>query len=469
MMKRSLWTAAAVVAIGCGGGTSQLHSAFTTDWQDDGGAGVRAVSPKILATPAATGTAAAVGVTPGGLVGVALSGGTPWFFAHPIDARPTVTGTVVVGMGAGELFALDASTGRALWTRKTPGNLRGAGDDGRTTVVSLGTVGDNGSIVLAIDHEGTVVRQLEAAPQVGVPAVLGNYAFLPWSGQYVTIFGLSSGAEEARILVREQVSRAFTYRGKVYFGELGLFRFDEQVSRASTHHASHVSLPARELPGDPKWFRPATERRAPLADAYDKIALFGAPAEGTPFSLDSSKFASTYYKIVVGFDAKTGAIAWAKKHAIEIVAGSPFAGGVALCDTDGNVTLISVATGATLSVASLGRKITSCAVEAESLHPPPDVASAKAGPLVDQIAGAIDVAENEMIAMHKVLLRELGKLDDPKATKALLDLSSDPRSPPALAADIETALATRRTGGQYMIDALARHYDFLKDVLRPPP
>jgi outer membrane protein assembly factor BamB len=35
--------------------------------------------------------------------------------------------------------------------------------------------------------------------------------------------------------------------------------------------------------------------------------------------------------------------------------------------------------------------------------------------------------------------------------------------------DVDRALSARRNGAEFMIDALGRHYNFLKDVLRPPP
>ncbi|MDP9150499.1 MAG: hypothetical protein M3O36_11245, partial [Myxococcota bacterium] len=51
----------------------------------------------------------------------------------------------------------------------------------------------------------------------------------------------------------------------------------------------------------------------------------------------------------------------------------------------------------------------------------------------------------------------------------LVDLASDPRTSPELLAEARRALANRRNGATYMEAALQRHYDFLKDVLRPPP
>jgi outer membrane protein assembly factor BamB len=457
----------------CGGGQTRLGAVFSNDWHDDGGARVRAVQARILATPIARNAPAAVGVFEGGLVGVALgaggaSDGAVWSYAHAVDARPLIAGSVVVGSGGGQLFALDAGTGRPLWVRPSGGSLRGMGDDGRTTVMSLARGSDNGSVVLAVAHDGIVVRQLETPVTVGMPGVVGNYAFLPWQGQYVTVYNLQSGEEEARLLFREQVSRTFSHGGKLYVGELGLFRFDEEIWQASNRKASHVGLPAYEIPGDPKWFRPGAELRGPSSDAFDKIALYAAPNDGAPLALDSDRFVATYYKIAAGFDAKSGAMVWVARRAADLIAGSAFAGGIALCDADGQITILRSANGAPLGSTSLGRKLTSCAVEADGLGPARGADSASQAPLSQQLAEVIGAGDDE-IAMQRVLLHELGKQADPKATKLLVDLAGASRTPEALVPDVEAALALRRTGADYMLEALRRHYDFLKDVLRPPP
>jgi outer membrane protein assembly factor BamB len=396
-------------------------------------------------------------------------GGTVWSYAHAIDVRPQIAGTVVVGAGQGELFALEAATGRVLWTRRSGGSLRGAGDDGKTTVVSLGLAGDAGSVVLVVAHDGTVVRQLETGVAVGVPAVTGPFVFLPWQGQYVTIYDTQSGNESARMLFREQVSRAFSHGGKLYFGELGVFRFDENVWQASKRKASHVSLPARPLPGDPKWFRSGHETRGPSADAYDKIALYAAPNDTAPLAIASDKFVATYYKIVSGLDARDGSITWTKRNATDFIAGSAFDGGAALCDASGHVTMLGAATGEVVSSANLGQKLMSCAVEADGLPASRAGTARPRASLSEQIADVVGANDNEMVAMQRVLLRELAKQEDPNATKYLVDLASDTRTSEALLPEAEAALAARRSGAEHMIQALRRHYDFLRDVLRPPP
>ncbi len=53
--------------------------------------------------------------------------------------------------------------------------------------------------------------------------------------------------------------------------------------------------------------------------------------------------------------------------------------------------------------------------------------------------------------------------------QTLIDIASDPRSVPVLVEDARTALASRRNGQKFMEEALAKHYDYLHDVLRSPP
>jgi len=63
----------------------------------------------------------------------------------------------------------------------------------------------------------------------------------------------------------------------------------------------------------------------------------------------------------------------------------------------------------------------------------------------------------------------MATLEDESVTKTLVDLASNPLTAPLLIADARTAIAARRNGAQYMVEALGHHYDFLHDVLLTPP
>jgi len=101
------------------------------------------------------------------------------------------------------------------------------------TVVTFRKAGAVGNVLLAVAHDGEVVRQIETDKPLGVPAVLGRLAFVPWADQYVSVIDLANGDEAARVTLREQTSRAWTQGGSLWFGEAGYIRFDEHIKDAS--------------------------------------------------------------------------------------------------------------------------------------------------------------------------------------------------------------------------------------------
>ncbi len=455
-----------LVVAACGGG--QTHpNLFATDWEDDNGASITGVQQKIGGAKAPTGADVAVGVAGNSdkVVGIPLAGGTAWSFAHAVDVRPTIAGSVVVGEGGGELFALDAASGKKLWTRQVGAQaMRGAGDDGKVTVVSLQS--SQGSLLIAIDREGSVVRQIETKQQLGVPAVLGGYAFVPWSNQYVSVLDLSSGDEAARILVRGKVSRALAVGGGIFFGEQELFRFDDKIKGASKSQATHIALPQRELPGTPSLMAPGEEKLGPVAGALDKTRMYARPTTTDPIAFDSQRFYGTYFRLAMAFDTSTTKLAWVYSNKVDLVGGAAGPATFVLCDEEGKVVVLDAATGGVERELSLGGPIKSCTAQADGLaastpQPPP--------PLSQQISAALTNRDSEMVSGQRLLLRELATLEDESVTKTLVDLASNPLTAPLLIADSRTALAARRNGAKAMLEALAKHYDFLHDVLLSPP
>lgn len=462
---RSLVALMTVALVACGGG--QTHgSAFDPGWFNDDGAAVTAFQ-RSFKGPVLLGADVAVGVSGNStLVGIALSGRKPWSFEHALDGRPSVTGAVVVGLGAGELFALDARTGTLLWKRNAGGRLRGAGDDGTTTVVSILPTTGLGSVVLAIDHEGQVVRQIEDAANIGIPAVADGYAFLPWQGQYVTIYDLHAGEEKARALFRSATSRAFANGGTLFFGENGVTRFDASIGLASTNKASSVKLPDRDLPGAPRWMRPGTDTPPLAAAAFDQVRLYARPTPSGAPGVSGGRYAATYFRVAIGLDAASGSLAWAHAHDAEILGGAAYDGGFALCDGKGAVTFLDARSGRVTGHVDLGKPLTACVVQADAFT---HSATGPTPSLTEQIADVARLPDADLVPMQQVLLQELAKIDSPLATTTLIDLASSDRTAPALIEAARTALSARRTGADEMLAALSRRYDYLAGVLRPPP
>ena len=206
-------------------------------------------------------------------------------------------------------------------------------------------------------------------------------------------------------------------------------------------------------------------RTPPLeANAADKVHLYARPARGS--GIDSDRYIAAYYRIVVGLDARNGALAWVATRDADILAADAYAGGFAVCDASGKVTLLDARTGAIAGEITLGKPIEGCVVQADALTRAP---KAEAPPLVASIEAALRLPGDEIIALQQVLLEELAKIEGPAATVALIDLASSDSIAAALVTDARARLAARRSGAETMLAALARRYDFLSGVLRPPP
>jgi outer membrane protein assembly factor BamB len=362
---------AALVAASCGGGQTR-GTPFDPAWTDDHGAAMAAFERSFRGTRIPEGADVAVGVAGARtLAGVPLDGGAPWTFTHELEGRPAVAGTVVVAAGGGEIFALEARTGKLLWTRPSGGRIRGAGDDGVTTVVSIVPTPGVGSVILAVARDGGVVRQLEDAEDVGVPAVAGDAVFLPWQGRFLSVYDLSSGEERARAALPGGVVEAFTRSGAVFAGGQAVTRFDARIGLLGAHGATTVALPA--LPsgwvGDPAWTPSPGEALDGPASARDAVPLYARPAAIGPAAVDGGRFAGSFHRVALGFDAASGALAWAHEHGAVFRGGAAYRGGFALCDAEGWVTFFEGRTGAVAGRVSLGRPVDACLVQADAFAP----------------------------------------------------------------------------------------------------
>lgn len=458
-----------IVSAACGGGQNRTDL-FSPEWNNDNGAAITALQAKLRGTHPPPGANVVLGISGRSnlIIGQPLGNGARWTFAHPLDARPFITGNIVVGSGGGELFGLDATTGKRLWARATGGlPVNGAGDDGTTTVITLTRSGGSGSVLLAIARDGSVTRQVESDRSLGIPAAMGGYAFVPWDEQYVSVLDIANGDEPARILLREKTSHAWTVGGALYFGEVGIYRFDDKIGKASQNGASHLDIAARELPGSPDLMNEPSERQATTASARDRVHLYARPGSpDAPLALDGDRFYATYFRFVMGMNA-AGKLQWVHTHPNSVIAGAAGAASLVVCDEQGKVTILGSNHGEVLKEMDLGQPLQSCVVQVDDLAAPP--ATKPAAGLTADLEVALRDNDAQLVTAQRLFLRELATASDESATKVLVDLASNPQTPPVLLADARAALATRQNGAEYMRQALAKHYNFLKDVLRAPP
>jgi outer membrane protein assembly factor BamB len=436
-----LIAATALTAPGCGGGQTRGHT-FDPDWQDDGGAAMATFQKSFDDRLIPLASDFAIGVTDKGLlVGTKLDGpAKPWSFRHDLDSRPAIAGTVVVGLGGGELFALQGQTGKLLWKRNAGGALRGIGDDGATTVISLAQTAGTLSTVLAVSHSGQVIRQMEDAAPIGAPAVLDNHAFLPWRGHFVTVHELHTGAELARLRLPRATSHVLPIGGTLFFGENTLTRFDDRIRLTAKDEASTFRLPDRALPGSPRWLDPGTEPLPLSATTTDTIRLYARPRSRGLITFENGRYFATYLRIALGLSSVSGKLAWVHAHDTDLLGGAAFPGGLALCDAAGRVDFLDAESGAVVARASLGREVVSCAVQIDGLRLAP---KGRAQPLIEQLREALFLQGINLTPIQKLLLDELCKLNDPLVTETLRELATSDRVSPDLARAAQIALTAR--------------------------
>lgn len=449
--------------IACGGAQTRLGEVFDEGWRDDGGASIRSLHSKLASHAIPKGANVAVGVVEDGLVGVALDTGEVWGFGHVIDARPWIAGDVVVGSGGGRVFALDANTGRPLWSRPAAGRVRAAGDDGRTTLVSLEPSFRGAGVLVAVGRDWTVTRQFELPVRIGTPVLVANLAFLPWEERNVTVYDLGSGREIARAVLSHPTSHAFVVGGSLFFGREAITAFDARIGEA---RGSTLAIPNRALPGNPGWLEAVGVGKVTSGES-DVNRVYGMPAwKGDALGFDGDRYYATYRRFVMGLEATTGGLAWVRRTERECLGGGAYAGGLALCERAGAVRFYEGSTGALAGQVSLGVRVRACVVQADGVN---RRAEPRGEPLIDQLSEGIDVTETGAEEMQWFLLSELVAQESPEATGRLIEMAMDSRTSPGLMTEVRKGLASRRNGAEFMLEALGSRYDFLAGVLVTPP
>jgi outer membrane protein assembly factor BamB len=381
------------------------------------------------------------------LVGQTI-GKKPWRFIHYTESRPMIAGELVVTMGGGELTALDAETGEVEWTVKALGRLRGVDDDGRTTIVSIESLTRARSIVLAIARDGRVVRQIYERALVGSPAVIDDFAFLPYNSDTVVIFDLLEGTEAARVVSKVPVTRAFKVGSDLYFGQDLALRFDDRIVAARRGGGTRIALPARNFPPDTPWMLPGSTTPPVQASKADRIRYYALP--------DAKLYALAYERLAIGIEAPSGRTRWVTASDSTFVGGTATADSVALCDTAGLVRWFDLGSGREVHRASLKSRVMACAVQ--SARAPRRPTGKRSESLVAQLAKAIALRDFGLVPMQLELLDDLARIPGEAATKALIELAStSPGMPPArraIAIKAAELLGRRRSGAGAMVAAL---------------
>jgi outer membrane protein assembly factor BamB len=438
-----------MLAAACGGGQTRGHPFESAVHDEDGRELAKFVARwraerRLAPLPVAAGTTG-----DGALVGVKL-GGRRWRYAHAVEGQPVVAGDLVIAMGNGSLFALDGESGKKLWELPAYGRLRGAADDGATTIASIATLSGRGSVVLAVARNGTVIRQIHERAHLGVPAVLDDFAFIPYARRSVIVFDLIRGSEVARVVSSTPLTRASFVDDALYFADGEAVRFDRDIVAARRGGGTRIRLPERVLPGAPRWFASDDEADPPRA------WLFARPEPGTTPAVEHAAFVSD--RFAVGIDA-AGTTRWVHRGAHAFVGGVASPGGYVLCDDHGDIVVVDGASGRATTLAALAESIARCdvaAIPAARLPPSP--------PLLQQLHAALRDPLPSALEVQLMLIDDLAKIPEDGAVDALIDVArargahekpSDSSAQQILSAHAAAKLAVAR-GGKHRLVARLR-------------
>lgn len=454
----ALATICTLMSLGCAGAKG-LQKAF------EPGAGLRGESARPLLAeidrrerlPAAPG---AVGVTGRGLVGRALPDGELWEYVGPVETLPLLDGGVVGTSGDGKVTLLDLRTGKILWSIDGSGRrLSAMAHDGRHTLLVLADPHDSRpQRVLIVDTAGRVLHSALSEPAVGRPAALAGLALVPWGGRHVAAVDLAQGAVLGNFGVASATTTVVpAERGMLLLGE-GAASLGQDV--LTEPRPLPLMLPIKNLPGAPRWPGDGTLTLEPRPFP---IALYAFPVlESERPSLASERFASTYHRVVLGFESKGGALRWTTHFLREVLAGAPSREGLTLCLEDGSLWRLSWSDGSRASSGSLQSRLRACAVTPD----PRPVEVTRPVPLAEQVASTLTDTGPDMAQVHELLLDELSQTDSPEVTRLLVEIARSPRASAELAEKTARRLAMRRTGAEHLIAALRDSMEF--DVRKRP-
>lgn len=396
-----------------------------------------------------------------GLVGLRLGPdeeGATWGVGLTIDGPPRLAGGIVVVPSSGEWVGLDADGGSRLWSRpNSRRRLLHVASDGVYALLISRDERRRREHALLVDRRGRTRFEaevsLQAGPGIGPPLVLAGLALIPFAGRRFGVVDALSGSlrsvsslPRSALGIQRTATRAWWYDAFDWTPLL-------EPRRAP------VSLPRRPLP-------PASPD-APLVVAFDPSRLLeGAGRSG---------YLVAQHRAVMGFDARSGDLAWVQALPSRVLAAVALPEGFAVCDEAGRVHWLGGADGVRIRRWRLmgrgdGRGLLkSCSLNAGQVPAaPPEPNAATVAPLIQQLAEVAGLEDPGLLEVRRLLYAELAARREPEATQALIALASGPTASLGLRAEARDLLARRRSGVRFMLATLATPVPLSSPSSLPP-
>jgi hypothetical protein len=466
------------VALASACGTTVNARGFDIDFPANRADDVRAVASVVAERAATAPTAALVATLMRPERGFAVfdlpSGRQRFRVSQDIDARPIVVGDVVISHSGREAIAWDATTGAIRWRKHDHGfSLTGAGGDGTAVALTFGPGGLNrrvGYLAVVDARDGRTLLEREVQQALGSPTVAGGYAFVPWGGQYLSVFDVQRNVEHTRLHSSDDVfARARVERGAVYFGGRAYYRFSPEVTSGRRDAARTLRVVREDLPGNPPLTLDGYEGLGVQRNARERVAIVARPDPDSPDAAPTDNLVyALFHRVVFAMDARSGEVKWGHLLERDLTGAEAVRGGIVVVDESGQLVMID---------AQLGHRRFRQQIDVRPLQGvlalPIDFAPGSEGAETpstpaDTLLATAGGTDTRMLPARIFATRALAAMPGPDATRALLDISSRAAFPPELRSSAGEALASRTEGVDALVAALETHYDWVRGTVAPP-
>lgn len=404
------------------------------------------------------------------------SGQELWSAALDAATRPEILGDVVLSTTREAIVAYDLSSGRELWRTRLPDLAYvGAARDGghiywAATVGALGGARRVGHVVGVDARSGGELWRHEVEGVFGRPAAAGGMVFVPWERQNIAVLDGESGVERARLRSTDDVvSWAFDHPTGVYYGGRGIYRLTHHSASGTRAESTHIRPSLGELPRQPESIWPDGFLPQPgTRSARGRIRVYFNPApaaDDRSIHIEGETYYFAYYRYVFAFDLE-GGLRWARILEQDVINAEAMPHGLLTVGEQGHMRLLDRDTGGDRWSHDLAMQIASVELDAAGFDPAGG--SPEARPLRQALNELVLDPDNRLVAARAYAVAQLARIEDAEITRDLLDLYQQRSMPGALKEALREALRTRRSGAQYLMDALARRYDYLEDTQAPP-
>ena len=486
-MNRSITVAlAALLAVACG---PQYRNAFSYHFADNEEAQLAAILEQLpeashddapenaLGQPIAVVTTHSEDDAERQIIALRVdSGEQMWSATVDAATRPEILGDVVLTSTRERIVAFDLQSGRQLWAYELPDLAYvGATRDGDTiywsaTVGALGGARRVGHVVAMDARSGTEKWRHEVQGVFGQPAAQGGLVFVPWERQNIAVLDELTGDEIARLRSTDDViAWAFDHPTGIYYGGRGIYRLTHRSVTGTRAESTHIRPPLGELPRQPEsvWpdgFVPKPGTRS--ARGRIRVYFNPAPADGPEtINIEGDTYYFAYYRYVFAYDLE-GNLRWTRILEQDVVNAEAMPHGLLTFGEQGQMHLLDRDTGNDRWTQDTELQIASVALDAAGFEPGGE--SGEVRPLRQTLNEMVVDPDNRLVAARAYAIERLASIEEEEITRDLLDLYQQRSMPGALKEAIREALRTRRSGAQYLMEALARRYDYLEDTQAPP-